>query len=369
MKRIAILYSELSGYMAACLRTLKANHNIELLVFKWPVVRDAPFDEARLFGWIDQLYEKTNLGADQILKIVDAFDPDLVFVPGWIDPDYLRVARTMKRRGVPVVAGCDTQWTGSVRQRVSTYLAPWYLHSAIDVLWVAGERQRAFARSLGYTSDKCWSGFYACDWNKFAGIHEARTQEAHKHQEKGCFLYVGRYCEEKGLRELVGAYGRYRNRVTDPWKLVCAGTGPLAALLDAASGIENRGFIQPDEIPALMSEADVFVLPSRKEPWGVVVQEAAASGLPLMCSSACGAAVHLLQDQYNGFLFETRDARYLATCMAQMHNLSPARRRQMGQRSHDLSMQYTPERWAQTLMEGMARLKEQPVEYETVSTN
>lgn len=363
MEKIAILYSELSGYMAACLKALKANHDIELLVFRWPVVKDAPFDEARVFGWIDQLHEKTAMGAEKILEIVEAFDPDMVFIPGWIDADYLRVARTLKRRGVPIVAGCDTQWTGSVRQRVSKYLAPWYLHNAIDALWVAGERQRVFARALGYTSDRCWRGLYACDWKKFAGVYASRTYEGTGH-----FLYVGRYCEEKGLRELVSAYGRYRDEVTDPWKLVCAGTGPLAALLDTVPGIENRGFTQPDNIPALMSGAAAFVLPSRKEPWGVVIQEAAASGLPLICSSACGAAVHLLQDQYNGFSFDTGDVSCLAGRMVQMHTLKPAKREELGRRSHDLSRQFTPERWAQTLMQGMARLKKDAVQYETVAS-
>ncbi len=386
-KRIVVLYSELAGYTAACLKALKNDYDVEMLVFRWPVVSEAPFDERHVFGWIDQLYEKQNLKADEILEIVSAFEPDAVFMSGWIDPDYLKVARVMKRRNIPVVAGSDTQWTGSWRQRIGKFLAPWYLHSAIDVLWVAGERQRQFARQLGFRGDRCWAGYYACDWDKFAkvyshgraainpgmmqnatlqgtGIHDdVYTVEEHA----PFFLYVGRYSEEKGLRDLVNAYIKYRLTVSGPWKLVCAGAGPLEGLLDGIPGIENRGFMQPDKIPALMAAARAFVLPSRQEPWGVVVQEAAASGLPLFCSSACGAAIHLLQDRYNGFLFESGDAPYLADCLVQFHEMTPGDRQEMGLRSHQLSRQFTPERWARTFMEGVSRLKERISEYDFIS--
>ncbi len=354
IKRVAVLYSELSGYMAACLKALKTYYDVELLVFKWPSVQDAPFDEENTFGWIDQLYDKQDMRADEILKIVDEFGPQGLFIPGWIDPDYLKVARVFRRRNIPVVAGCDTPWTGSLRQRISKYLAPWYLHTAIDVLWVAGEEQRKFARHLGYTSEKCWSGLYACDWERFV----SKSEKPVPAEEQGYFLYIGRYCEEKGIDLLVNAYRKYRHLVSDPWPLVCAGSGAGAEILKGVSGIEDRGFVQPANLPALMNEAEALVLPSRKEPWGVVIQEAAANKLPLICSSVCGAAVHLLQDRYNGFLFELGDTEYLARCFVMLHRMHPQRRMLMGQRSFELSKQFTPERWAETLVEGLEALSD-----------
>ncbi|MFK7845413.1 MAG: glycosyltransferase family 4 protein [Rhodothermales bacterium] len=354
IKRIAVLYSELSGYMAACLRALKENYQVELLVMKWPVVNDAPFDEEEMLGWIDRLYEKQDLKAEEILDILNDFEPQGIFMPGWIDLDYLKVARVMKRRNIPVVAGSDTQWMGTMRQRASKYLAPWYLHPAIDVLWVAGEKQRTFAQYLGYTSDKCWSGLYACDWAKFA--KEGGASRA----SNTSFLYVGRYSEEKGIDLLVKAYEQYRSMVSNPWSLVCAGTGKMSSLLENIEGLENKGFLQPDDLPALMAEAGAFILPSRREPWGVVIQEAAASGLPLICSSVCGGAVHLLQDGYNGFLFEDNDVGHLVQRMVQLSEMQPHKRERMGQRSYALSQQFTPERWAETLMNGFATLTKKP---------
>jgi glycosyltransferase involved in cell wall biosynthesis len=124
-------------------------------------------------------------------------------------------------------------------------------------------------------------------------------------------------------------------------------------LLEEQTGIENRGFVQPDTLPSLMGEAGAFVLPSREEPWGVVVEEAAAAGLPLICSDACGSAVHLLKDRYNGFLVQSDRADHLARRLVTISMLSDEDRREMGARSHELSKQYTPARWADTLISGI----------------
>jgi glycosyltransferase involved in cell wall biosynthesis len=133
----------------------------------------------------------------------------------------------------------------------------------------------------------------------------------------------------------------------------------MEAEVTATPGVEQRGFIQPAALPALMAEAGAFVLPSLSEPWGVVLQEAAAAGLPLISTEACGAAVHLLRDGHNGYLVSPENVDELA---ARMHDLAmrPAdERTAMGARSFELSRQYTPDRWARTLLNGIPRLQSQ----------
>jgi glycosyltransferase involved in cell wall biosynthesis len=132
-------------------------------------------------------------------------------------------------------------------------------------------------------------------------------------------------------------------------------------MLSSTDGVENRGFVQPEELPRLMENAGAFVLPSRFEPWGVVVQEAAAAGLPVLCSTASGAGVHLVRDEYNGFQVESGSVEHLAETMRRMSALPVEERVQMGDRSHELSKQYTPERWARTFVEGVKRHKQQTV--------
>lgn len=349
--RVCVLFSRLSGYMAACLKALRERYGVELLVIRQPPASNAPF-QAHHFDWIDYLHDRNTLSRGEIDALVRQFSPQVIFMSGWFDKAYLQVARDLKREGVMIVAGSDAQWTGSLRQQVGRVIAPWYLHSAIDVLWVSGERQRQLARRLGYTGSRCWSGVYACDWDRFAEVYAQRNDTLGK-KTPPFFLYVGRYVSVKGLDVLVEAYRQYRALVPAPWSLICAGAGEQQHLLGQQPGIENRGFVQPDQLPALMQDASAFVLPSRREPWGVVVQEAAAAGLPLLCSDASGATVHLLQDGYNGYLFESGNATQLARSMAHLTEASTTERQQMGHRSHLLSKQYTPQRWAATLTHGV----------------
>ncbi len=346
--KLALLHTRLSGYLTACLREFEQQANAKVLIYAWPNQPDAPFDSATCaVGEVLNRYEQSD---QAILKQILAFHPIAVLVSGWRDQGYSRICRQLKARGIPVIAGCDTQWKGSVRQYVAGWTAPLHVQKIIDVLWVTGERQRYLAESLGYAGDRCWDGYYACDWHTFAQPTGQLTK-----QHGPYFLYVGRYAPEKGLDTLAAAYQAYRQQVENPWPLICAGAGPLRNMLVAA-GAEDKGFVQPSALPELLQSASAFVLPSRFEPWGVAAQEAAAASLPLILSDACGSGVHLLRPYYNGFRFASSSIRELTAALKAMHSLSPQRRLTYGQASYELSKQYTPQLWSQTLLTGLQQL-------------
>jgi len=348
--KLLVLYTRLSGYTAACLRALRDRSGAEILIYAWPNQKNVPFDTAT-FGGIDDVRMRTEFSVADIEQSIQTFGPDAVLVSGWTDKGYIKICRKLKSQGIPVISGCDTQWSGSLRQRIASNVAPWHIQKFIDVLWVAGERQRQLASKLGYSGDRCWDGYYACDWDAFT---QPQT-EVDLVSNMRNFLYVGRYEPEKGLDTLAAAYRVYRHEVQDPWPLICAGSGSLRNLLLEA-GAEDRGFLQPVDLPTLMGEAAAFVLPSRIEPWGVVVQEAAASRLPLILSNACGSSVHLLRPYFNGFSFESGSVDGLVSALKSMHVLGPEQRKEYGKASFDLSKQYTPQRWAEVFMIGLSKL-------------
>ncbi len=350
--RLTLLHTRLSGYLAACLREFKAGTGAELLIYCWPNQPDAPFD-AGMFADLGEIRNRREHTDAEIEAAVRAFQPDAILTSGWADKGYVKICKQMRKHGVPVIAGCDTQWKGSLRQHVASWVAPWHLHKAIKILWVTGERQATLARALGYDGACLWDGYYACDWERFA---LPLTSAPCSLTPAPSFLYVGRYVPEKGIEALAEAYQMYQQQVEKPWPLVCAGAGPLKDML-VGVGADDRGFVQPGDLPDLMRSASAFVLPSRFEPWGVVVQEAAASGLPLILSDACGAGVHLLRDQFNGFQFPAKDSVALAERMVKMSAMGDDERRMWAQNSFALSRQYTPERWATTLATGLKRYR------------
>ena len=352
--KIAVLHTRLSGYLIACLRALAARPGVELLIYSWPGQTAAPFDPS-LFAGLGTLRNRKCRTTRQLELELAEFGPDVVLASGWVDPGYVKVCREMRKRGVPVIAGCDTQWKGSVRQQLAARTAMLHVRRAIDVLWVTGARQAVLARALGYRGARLWDGYYACDWDRFGEIGRRKLAAGPAREDSPHFLYVGRYAPEKGIDTLIQAYQIYLQESRSPWELRCAGAGPLQERLVAAGAVD-LGFIQPDRLPEVMGQAAAFVLPSRSEPWGVVVQEAAACGLPLVCSDACGAAEHLLRDGLNGVLFPGGDAAALADGMLRLSRLDPSVRALFGARSHELSRQYTPERWVETLVRGLARL-------------
>lgn len=350
MKRFALMYTESGSYTRAWLKALVEKYGTDILAIEYPISPNAPYQVSPLDGVARSVSKTEFLNAKAIAEYIIDFEPEAVYISGWSDNDYLAAARILRKHHIPVISGLDAQYKGRLRQRVATLISPWLLHSAINVMWAAGERQRYFAQRLGYHGNYCWEGLLCCDWERFALKHS----DVHR---KPTFLFTGRYVDAKGIDVLLEGYTRYRGLTENPWELFCAGAGPKKSLLEGRYGVRDLGFVQPDILPSIFHESGAFVLPSRHEPWGVVVQEAAAARLPLICSDRVGSAVHLVKDSYNGYVAPAEDPDALADCMLRMSNALPAERTVMGDRSFSLGQQYLPERWVDTLVNGVARIK------------
>ena len=98
-----------------------------------------------------------------------------------------------------------------------------------------------------------------------------------------------------------------------------------------------------------MSKAGVFVLPSKFEPWGVVVHEFAAAGFPLLLSKAVGASSHFLESGKNGMEFDISDLDAFKASFSYFMRLSNGELSQMSERSHDRGQSISPQKWVDTL--------------------
>jgi glycosyltransferase involved in cell wall biosynthesis len=124
-------------------------------------------------------------------------------------------------------------------------------------------------------------------------------------------LFVGRLVEAKGLDDLLAA-----RRLRPFPELVVAGTGPLEKRLRAEPGVRVLGFQPRERLIELYALAELTAVPSRFEPWGVVINEALACGSPVVASDAVGAAVDLVRDGRDGRVFAAGDTAALADALA-----------------------------------------------------
>lgn len=340
--RVVICWSGMQGYVAACLRALNQIPEIELHVLHLNF-RDLPFQEELLDGVSNERLTASAPNTD-LTRRVAAHDPDVVLLCGWFYPPYRQLAFAPELRRAKFVLGMDTTWTGSWRQRVNQLRLRGFMRR-MEKIVVAGTKSADFARRLDAAPGKIVTGFYGFDFTAFREKGAERLDSAPEWPRR--FLFAGRYAPEKGLTCLMDAYQAYRASVPDPWPLDCCGTGPESRLL-RRDGVTDLGYVQPSKLPELFAGHGVFVMPSLEEPWGVAIGEAAATGLPLVCTEVCGAAVDLLRSYYNGIMVPPGDPTALAHALRWMHE-NHHRLRTFGQRSRHLAHPFSAEAWAERL--------------------
>jgi glycosyltransferase involved in cell wall biosynthesis len=224
-----------------------------------------------------------------------------------------------------------------VRAYLRSYL------NRISTVIVSGERSWQYARSLGVAESRIRRGMYGFDADLFAPIFQAREATSDWPQR---FLFMGRYVSDKAVDVLVDAYKRYRAQSREPWSLTCCGIGPMKSLLSGVAGIDDRGFVAPEQQRESYLSAGCAVMPSRYEPWGVAIAEAAASGLPVICTAACGASVELVRTLYTGRIVPSDDAAALARAMSSIERTTPSELRELGRNGAQLAAAFGAQQWA-----------------------
>lgn len=344
---ILFFHSELSEYFLACVRKLLELFNIEVHIVHWPLNKQAPFkfsipNEANL-------YSKINFDKVKLRKLVSSINPDLILSCGWMDRDYIKICKQFKKQDIPVIVGIDNHWKGSMRQYLAQVISRFTFHKYYSHIWIAGQPQLEYAHRLGFTDDKILSGYYSGDVDYFHDLYLQKKEENNKILNKR-FIYVGRYLERKGLQDLWEAFSHFQQDNGTDWELWCLGTGPLQNRAMKHPKIKHMGFIQPRNLSKYIENTDVFILPSHREPWGVVVHEFAAAGFPLICSNRVGAVSTFLENNKNGYVYESGNVGALEKSIQHITNLSATELKKMGTISVEKAQKITPKKWAYTLM-------------------
>jgi glycosyltransferase involved in cell wall biosynthesis len=340
--KVSILYTELADYSIACFRALK-RQNIDLMLIHWPINPEAPFQFDLSF--CDTVISRNEMSGESLIRAVKDFNPDLILCSGWLDKAYLKICTRYSNR-IPVVLSMDNHWTGSIKQRIATLIAPFKILNAFNRAFVPGEAQRQYALKLGFKESNVQTGFYSADVAKFQSIFEAAHEQKKDNFPKR-FLYLGRYVEHKGIFDLWAAFQKFRRSNPD-WELWCVGTGDQFHNRVEAEGIKHFGFIQPADMLPILKETGVYILPSHFEPWGVSVHEMAVAGFPMLLSDKIGSREAFLDG--NGREFEASNVDSLLEAIQWIAKQEVTELNRMAERSNELGLKNTPEIWASTLL-------------------
>jgi glycosyltransferase involved in cell wall biosynthesis len=337
VKKILFLYTELASYILDCFKEL-GETGVEVHVVMYPVNTEAPF---KLSLEINNctFYNRISLDEPGLTALLDQITPQAIVVSGWIDKLYLNVVKNYHRPASKVLV-FDSKDYNTLRGFTSMLRARALYRPNFHYAWVPGRPQKVYAKLMGFSDKSILTGFYTTDVQRFEsfGWHE-RSDFPHR------FVFVGRYTDFKGVYELWEAFVQLRAK---NWVLDCAGTGPDFEKRRIAPGITHKGFVQPDELDTFVAEGGVFVLPSHKEPWGVVVHEFASAGYPLLCSSSVGAADQFLREGQNGYYFEPKSVDSLKAALQKIVRLTDQELWSMSEKSKELAKSLTIDNWVQT---------------------
>ena len=342
--RIVFLHSEITGYWENILN-LFSQQGCALLVFH--LENDLKVSPYRIVGNRD--FEYVSRGSVPIrqmyLQVVN-FRPDVVVVSGWMDAGYLVLSSLLRAKRIKVITMFDDQWRATPRQIFGSILMKIGLRQILySGAWVCGDRQREFARRMGFCESEIRSPLLSADVDRFNSAALARR----KHQKwPRRFLFVGRLEPHKGLGDLLLAW-----ESLDPverWPLTVIGSGSLAHELQGKPGITHISFSDSKALALHAARSGCFVLPSHREGWGVVVHEAAASGLPIIVSEEVGAGDTFVSDGINGFVVKTSAPTQLAAGMQKIMALDDATLAEFGRNSLKLSHDVTPETSIEALL-------------------
>ncbi len=194
-------------------------------------------------------------------------------------------------------------------------------HGAI----VGSDRTRSYLRFLGFRDDRLFPGYDTVSVDRIRRLAGAPPAPAGMPYRQRHFTIVARLVAKKNIPMAIAAYEIYRDEAgADVRELHICGSGELEGELRldierrGLGGVKFLGFLQADGVARLLGTTLALILPSTEEQWGLVINEALAMGVPILCSDRVGARDSLVRAGVNGYVFEPDNAPGLASLMGQI---------------------------------------------------
>jgi glycosyltransferase involved in cell wall biosynthesis len=322
---------------------LASKSGFDINVVRYPLNIEAPFD-FKIPNNIT-LYDREDFSSSKdLIDLVNTHNPQLLFVSGWIDKLYLKVIRSFKVKS-KIILLIDTPWYGTIKQKVWSFIFRKVYKKCFIHIWIPGKPQRIYAEKLGFSSNNIFEGLYTCNTNlfnieSFIGSNNLMPKR---------ILFVGRYVEQKAIIELCENFININSNLIEKWQLWCVGTGNLWNERVLDDNIKHYGFVQPKDLPEIISKCQVYTLPSKYEPWGVSLHEMISMGKAVLVSDNVGSSYCFVNENLNGFVFSHKINNDFSEKLSKIMKLSLEEINEMGKESVHLSKAFTEDKWVSTL--------------------
>lgn len=336
---ILVLYTRLTGYWMACMQHDSLKNGNQYLVIRKTPSAEAPFvikEEKNI-----RVLDDDALNLQELYKLAADFNPNLVYVSGWADKRFLKLALYYKQHEIPVVTGMDNQWLGTFRQYVASLCSKVLVRKYFTHIWIPGNPQYFFARKLGFLPEQIRTGLYCADERIFNKIQQRQLNKQ--------LIFVGRLVEHKGLKILLKVLNELINENQLNIEVQFIGNGPLASEIPIHKNIKHIPFVNPEELPAYLENAGYFILPSLYEAWGVVIHEAVLAGLPIITTNETGAASDFVIHNFNGYIYAANDAIKLKEIIKSLESIDTVKYLEMSKNSKAMASKINLNEWSATL--------------------
>ena len=291
-------------------------------------------------------------------KRLSDLNPQVVLVPGYYNLPALTAALWARRHKRVSVLMTESTAHDHARSSWKEKLKSLLVNRLFDWAVTGGTAHVRYLRQLGFPADRIASFYDVVGNDK---LRDAVTS-LRQHSDAALhglpseyFLYVGRLSAEKNVSTLLRAWIAYRGRGGSR-PLVLVGDGPEAASLRElasssafADDVHFAGHKSSRELWPYFAFSAAFVLPSTREPWGLVVNEAMAASLPVFVSETCGCAENLVHPGQNGYTFSPANVEQLSAHFDAFDHLRDDQRAGMGAASGERIAAYSPENFGEQI--------------------
>lgn len=377
--RVLVFTNILSPYRIPLFEAIAIQPGIELEVVllaeneadrQWQIERATPTFRSNVLNGLHwfvpgrELHVHLNWGVHRTIKRVK---PDVIVVSGYDSPAYRSALLWSGVYRIPLILWFESSLFSAKHKRGVVAAAKRFFVRRAAACVAFGTKARECLEALGVPPSKVFTGLNTVDVQRYAAQASLLRQEPSFQAERATypsvmFLYVGRLIRGKNVKALLEVLAR----LDDPGLgLFIVGDGPLRHAMEAYCGAHGQrnvyfeGFKQQDDLVGYYGLADVLVLPSTQEVWGLVVNEALAAGLYVLCSDRAGAAYDLIRDGWNGRVFDPSDVDHLAKLVRETEEQIEDIRARREAISEHACREFSIERAAKAFLEAIRAVTEE----------